>query len=191
MLEDVLDAAERGPRACRPARRHGRSGRDIARRPLRRAHRRARARGMAIPAPSRPPRACLSARARRAMMTHARRHSARVAQPRSPRRLRRTGAAPSFTIVPAHDDLGSNTIVCSPPDAVPLRFGEDSFYPASRRGASAWDRPARRAPPGDRDGYRQSRRSRRVSQNVAARADPDARLPRTIGRRRPPSGELS
>jgi 2-phospho-L-lactate guanylyltransferase len=36
---------------------------------------------------------------------------------------------PSFTIVPAHDDLGSNTIVCSPPDAVPLRFGEDSFYP--------------------------------------------------------------
>jgi 2-phospho-L-lactate guanylyltransferase len=38
-------------------------------------------------------------------------------------------AAPAFTIVPAHDDLGSNTIVCSPPDAVPLRFGEDSFVP--------------------------------------------------------------
>ncbi len=38
-------------------------------------------------------------------------------------------AAPSFTIVPAHDDLGSNMIICSPPDAVPLRFGEDSFYP--------------------------------------------------------------
>jgi 2-phospho-L-lactate guanylyltransferase len=37
--------------------------------------------------------------------------------------------APAFTIVPAHDDLGSNMIVCSPPDAVPLRFGEDSFYP--------------------------------------------------------------
>jgi 2-phospho-L-lactate guanylyltransferase len=37
--------------------------------------------------------------------------------------------APAFTIVPAHDDLGSNTIVCSPPDAVPLRFGENSFYP--------------------------------------------------------------
>ena len=37
--------------------------------------------------------------------------------------------APSFTIAPAHDDLGSNTIVMSPPDAVPLRFGEDSFYP--------------------------------------------------------------
>jgi 2-phospho-L-lactate guanylyltransferase len=38
-------------------------------------------------------------------------------------------AAPAFTIVPAHDDLGSNTILCSPPDAVPLRFGENSFYP--------------------------------------------------------------
>src|SRR3984957_1507248 len=38
-------------------------------------------------------------------------------------------AAPAFTIVPAHDDLGSNMIVCSPPDAVSLRFGEDSFYP--------------------------------------------------------------
>jgi 2-phospho-L-lactate guanylyltransferase len=31
--------------------------------------------------------------------------------------------------VPAHDDLGSNTILCSPPDVVPLRFGDDSFYP--------------------------------------------------------------
>jgi len=39
------------------------------------------------------------------------------------------GAAPAFTIVPAHDDLGSNTIICSPPDAVPLRFGDNSFYP--------------------------------------------------------------
>jgi 2-phospho-L-lactate guanylyltransferase len=38
-------------------------------------------------------------------------------------------AGRAFTIVPAHDDLGSNTIICSPPDAVPLRFGEDSFYP--------------------------------------------------------------
>ena len=36
---------------------------------------------------------------------------------------------PAFTIVPAHDDLGSNTILMSPPDAVPLRFGEDSFIP--------------------------------------------------------------
>jgi 2-phospho-L-lactate guanylyltransferase len=39
------------------------------------------------------------------------------------------GPAPSFTIAPAHDDQGSNAIVMSPPDAVPLRFGEDSFFP--------------------------------------------------------------
>jgi 2-phospho-L-lactate guanylyltransferase len=38
-------------------------------------------------------------------------------------------AAPAFTIVPAHDDLGSNTILCSPPDVVPLRFGDNSFHP--------------------------------------------------------------
>ncbi|MBX3503266.1 MAG: 2-phospho-L-lactate guanylyltransferase [Alphaproteobacteria bacterium] len=37
--------------------------------------------------------------------------------------------APSFTISPAHDDLGSNAVVCSPPDSVPLRFGENSYFP--------------------------------------------------------------
>jgi 2-phospho-L-lactate/phosphoenolpyruvate guanylyltransferase len=37
--------------------------------------------------------------------------------------------APSFTIVPSHDDRGSNAIVLSPPDAVPLRYGDDSFFP--------------------------------------------------------------
>jgi 2-phospho-L-lactate/phosphoenolpyruvate guanylyltransferase len=36
---------------------------------------------------------------------------------------------PSFTIVPSHDERGSNAILMSPPDAVPLRFGEDSFFP--------------------------------------------------------------
>jgi 2-phospho-L-lactate guanylyltransferase len=36
---------------------------------------------------------------------------------------------PSFTISPAHDDLGSNAVICSPPDAVPLRFGENSYFP--------------------------------------------------------------
>src|SRR6202023_1519276 len=36
---------------------------------------------------------------------------------------------PAFTIAPAHDDQGSNAILMSPPDAVPLRFGEDSFFP--------------------------------------------------------------
>jgi 2-phospho-L-lactate guanylyltransferase len=37
--------------------------------------------------------------------------------------------APSFTISPAHDDLGSNAVVCSPPESVPLRFGENSYFP--------------------------------------------------------------
>src|SRR5438045_1789764 len=38
-------------------------------------------------------------------------------------------AAPSFTISPAHDDLGSNAVVCSPPESVPLRFGDNSYFP--------------------------------------------------------------
>jgi 2-phospho-L-lactate/phosphoenolpyruvate guanylyltransferase len=35
----------------------------------------------------------------------------------------------AFTIVPAHDERGSNAVLCSPARAVPLRFGEDSFFP--------------------------------------------------------------
>lgn len=45
-------------------------------------------------------------------------------------------SAPAFTISPAHDDLGSNAVICSPPDSVPLRFGENSYFPhleAARR----------------------------------------------------------
>ena len=44
--------------------------------------------------------------------------------------------APSFTIVPAHDELGSNAVLCAPPGSVPLRFGDDSYFPhlaAARR----------------------------------------------------------
>jgi len=37
--------------------------------------------------------------------------------------------APAFTIAPSHDEKGSNAILVSPPDAVPLRFGDDSFFP--------------------------------------------------------------
>jgi 2-phospho-L-lactate guanylyltransferase len=43
---------------------------------------------------------------------------------------------PSFTIVPAHDELGSNAVLCAPPRSVPLRFGDDSYFPhlaAARR----------------------------------------------------------
>ena len=47
-------------------------------------------------------------------------------------------AAPSCTISPAHDDQGSNAGVCSPPEVVPLRFGDNSYFPhldaARRRG---------------------------------------------------------
>jgi 2-phospho-L-lactate guanylyltransferase len=35
----------------------------------------------------------------------------------------------AMSIVPAHDSRGSNCIICSPPTAVPLRFGNDSFQP--------------------------------------------------------------
>jgi 2-phospho-L-lactate guanylyltransferase len=34
-----------------------------------------------------------------------------------------------FTIVPARDELGSNAILATPADAVPLRFGDNSFFP--------------------------------------------------------------
>jgi 2-phospho-L-lactate/phosphoenolpyruvate guanylyltransferase len=37
--------------------------------------------------------------------------------------------APSLTIVPAHDERGSNAVLCSPPMVMPLRFGDDSFLP--------------------------------------------------------------
>jgi 2-phospho-L-lactate guanylyltransferase len=50
--------------------------------------------------------------------------------------IARHADAPAFTIVPAHDELGSNMIVCSPPDRVPLRFGDNSYFPhldAARR----------------------------------------------------------
>jgi 2-phospho-L-lactate guanylyltransferase len=38
-------------------------------------------------------------------------------------------SGPAFTVVPAWDERGSNTIICSPANAVPLRFGPDSFFP--------------------------------------------------------------
>jgi 2-phospho-L-lactate guanylyltransferase len=39
------------------------------------------------------------------------------------------GGSRAFTIAPARDQRGSNAVLCSPADAVPLRFGEDSFFP--------------------------------------------------------------
>jgi len=49
--------------------------------------------------------------------------------------------APSFTIVPSHDERGSNAIACSPPNAVPLRFGENSFYPHIQAAEACGIRP--------------------------------------------------
>jgi 2-phospho-L-lactate/phosphoenolpyruvate guanylyltransferase len=40
--------------------------------------------------------------------------------------------APSFTITPSHDDFGSNAVLVCPPTAVPLTFGDDSFFPHLR-----------------------------------------------------------
>jgi 2-phospho-L-lactate guanylyltransferase len=37
--------------------------------------------------------------------------------------------APCFAITPSHDEMGSNAILMSPPNAVTLRFGDDSFRP--------------------------------------------------------------
>jgi 2-phospho-L-lactate guanylyltransferase len=37
--------------------------------------------------------------------------------------------APSMTIVPAQDELGSNCIALSPTIAAPLRFGPNSYFP--------------------------------------------------------------
>ena len=36
---------------------------------------------------------------------------------------------PDFVIVPAHDGRGSNAVLCAPPQAVRLTFGNDSFAP--------------------------------------------------------------
>ena len=49
--------------------------------------------------------------------------------------------APAFTIAPSRDERGSNAIVCSPPEAVPLRFGEDSYFPHLRAAEACGIRP--------------------------------------------------
>jgi 2-phospho-L-lactate/phosphoenolpyruvate guanylyltransferase len=44
---------------------------------------------------------------------------------------------PSFIIAPSNDELGSNGVLVSPPTAVPLTFGDDSFFPHLRM-AEKW-----------------------------------------------------
>jgi 2-phospho-L-lactate guanylyltransferase len=49
--------------------------------------------------------------------------------------------APSVTIVPARDERGSNAVLCSPPLVMPLRFGDDSFFPHLAAARSAGIEP--------------------------------------------------
>ena len=49
--------------------------------------------------------------------------------------------ARAFTIAPSRDERGSNAIICSPPDALPLRFGENSFFPHLRAAEACGIRP--------------------------------------------------
>lgn len=48
---------------------------------------------------------------------------------------------PSFTIAPSHDDSGSNAVLVCPPTAVPLTFGDDSFYPHLRAAQACGIKP--------------------------------------------------
>jgi 2-phospho-L-lactate guanylyltransferase len=43
------------------------------------------------------------------------------------------GEPPAVTLGPSRDERGSNAVVCSPPDLLPLRFGDDSFVPHLER----------------------------------------------------------
>ncbi len=47
--------------------------------------------------------------------------------------LRVHGPAPAVTLAPSRDERGSNAVACSPPDLLPLRFGDDSFLPHMQR----------------------------------------------------------
>jgi 2-phospho-L-lactate guanylyltransferase len=38
------------------------------------------------------------------------------------------GDAPTVTLAPSRDQRGTNALVCSPPDVLPLCFGDDSFF---------------------------------------------------------------
>jgi 2-phospho-L-lactate/phosphoenolpyruvate guanylyltransferase len=50
--------------------------------------------------------------------------------------LRAHDEARAVTLAPSRDERGTNALVCSPPDALPLRFGDDSFLPHVQRARS-------------------------------------------------------
>jgi len=47
--------------------------------------------------------------------------------------LQAHACAPSVTLAPSRDERGSNAVACSPPDLLPLRFGDDSYFPHLNR----------------------------------------------------------
>lgn len=47
--------------------------------------------------------------------------------------LRAHGPRPAVTLAPSRDQRGTNAVACSPPDLLPLRFGDDSFFPHLER----------------------------------------------------------
>ncbi len=91
--------------------------------------------------------------------------------------------APAFTIAPSRDERGSNAIICSPPDVVPLRFGEDSFYPHLRAAEARGIDPAVLRLPGDCARRRYAGGSRRFYACAVADSRPSVAEP-TRARRR-------
>ena len=47
----------------------------------------------------------------------------------------------AFSIVPSRDYGGSNAVICSPPDVVPLVFGADSYFPHVQKAKAAGIEP--------------------------------------------------
>jgi 2-phospho-L-lactate guanylyltransferase len=43
--------------------------------------------------------------------------------------LQAHASAPAVTLAPSRDRQGSNAVACSPPDVLPLRFGDNSYFP--------------------------------------------------------------
>jgi 2-phospho-L-lactate/phosphoenolpyruvate guanylyltransferase len=55
--------------------------------------------------------------------------------------LRAHGETPAVTLAPSRDGRGTNAVVCSPPDLLPLCFGDDSFRPHLERARSLGTEP--------------------------------------------------
>ena len=91
--------------------------------------------------------------------------------------------APSITIAPARDELGSNALVCSPPGVLPFRFGDNSFHPHVARARALGIEPSRRAPPAPRPRHRHAR----GSAPLRLAALPHSHLPLPRGVRHPQS----